>query len=247
MTVEKEYSVKLSEIDRNNEATNKAILSYLEDIGGIHSNMTGYGLLNIKDTHLSWLLLEWKLEVIKRPKYADTLKVKTWSRESIKCYAYRDFEIMDEEGNIIARAASKWVLIDIEKGRIVKIEDDMMAKYEPEVTRKAFQNENFEKQCEPQRYESEIEYVVRRADIDVNNHMHNLNYLDLLNEALPEDVYINEQLNDIRITYKKEIKLGEIVKCKYSFEGGKHIVVIKSEDDKILHAIISAKSKDSLL
>ena len=47
--------------------------------------------------------------------------------------------------------------------------------------------------------------------------MHNLNYLDLANEALPEEIYKEGKLNDIRITYKKEIKLGEIVKCKYSF------------------------------
>ena len=38
--------------------------------------------------------------------------------------------------------------------------------------------------------------------------------------------------------YKKEIKLGETVKCKYAYENNKHIVAIKSEDDKILHAII---------
>ena len=38
--------------------------------------------------------------------------------------------------------------------------------------------------------------------------------------------------------YKKEIKLGEKVNLYYALEDGVNIVVIKSEDDKILHSII---------
>ena len=98
--------------------------------------------------------------------------------------------------------------------------------------------DDFPKMREPEEYQAEAEYKVRKADIDVNNHMHNLNYVDLANEALPEDVYNNGNLNNIRITYKKEIKLGETVKCKYSCVNGKHFVVVKSQDEKAIHALI---------
>ena len=96
---------------------------------------------------------------------------------------------------------------------------------------------------EPENFEIETNYTVRRADIDVNEHMHNLNYLDLANEVLPEEVYNNNNFNNVRISYKKEIKLRDTVKCKYSFENGKHIVTVKSEDDKIIHAIIQMHQK----
>lgn len=238
MIVEQEYRVKLSEIGRDNKATNKAILGYLEDIGGIHSNIAGYGVLDIPNTHLTWLLLDWKLQVIRRPNYSETIIAKTWSKECIKCYAYRDFEIYDKQGNIIARAASKWVLVDTEKEKIVKIEKELLQKYNPELNKKVFENEEFEKIKEPENYELKAKYEVKRADIDVNNHMHNLNYLILANEALPEEIYRNKQFDNVRITYKKEIKLGETVICKYSFIEGKHIITVKSEDDKIVHSII---------
>lgn len=238
MFVENEYVVKLSEIGKNNKVTNKAILGYLEDIGGIHSSLAGTGIYDIPETHKTWLLLEWKLKVIKRPKYAEKIKVVTWSREAVKCYAYRDFEIYDSEGNIMALASSKWVLIDTEKRKIVKIEPELIGKYYPELTKFAFENETFEKIKEPEEYQYETEYSVRRADIDVNNHMHNLNYIELANEALPDEIYRGALFNEVRITYKKEIKLGDVVKCKYAFKDDKHIVVIRSEDEKILHAII---------
>ena len=238
MILENEYTVKLSEIGKENKVTNKAILSYLEDIGGLHSNKAGYGIFEIEQTHLSWILLGWRLQVIRRPKYAEKIKIKTWSKGVVKLYTYREFEAYDELGNLIIKASSKWILLDIEKGKIVRIEPDLMAKYEPEIGRKVFEIAEFDKIKEPDDYLFEKNYTVRRADIDVNNHMHNLNYIELANEALPEEVYKGALFNDVKITYKKEIKLGDTVKCKYSFIDDKHIVVVKSRDEKVLHAII---------
>ena len=68
--------------------------------------------------------------------------------------------------------------------------------------------------------------------------MHNLYYLDLAYEVLPDEVYENIVFDNIRITYKKEIKLGEKIKCKYSFFNNKHVVVIVNEDDSIIYSII---------
>ena len=79
MIIENEYTVKLSEIGKDNKATNKAILSYLEDIGGIHSNKAGYGVYEIPQTHLSWVLLGWKLQVLRRPNYAEKIKYPIYS------------------------------------------------------------------------------------------------------------------------------------------------------------------------
>lgn len=238
MILENEYTVKLSEIGKGNKATNKSILSYLEDIGGIHSNIAGYGVFEIAQTNLSWILLGWRLQVIRRPKYAEKVKIKTWSKGVVKFYTYRDFEIYDDQGNLIIKASSKWVLLDIEKGKIVRIETQLMNKYEPEMNKAVFEMNVFDKVCEPDEYQHEIEYTVRRADIDVNNHMHNLNYIELANEALPEEVYKGALFNDVRIAYKKEIKLGDTVKCKYAFQDDKHIVVVKSNDESVVHAII---------
>ena len=46
-------------------------------MGGEHSNKVGYGALDIDKTGLSWILLDWKVQVIKRPIYSEELKIKT--------------------------------------------------------------------------------------------------------------------------------------------------------------------------
>lgn len=239
MIVEKEYSVKLSEIGKENKITNKALLGILEDIGGIHSNLAGYGIPTMDKTRVTWVLLDWKVKVIRRPNYAEKVIVKTWSKEAVKFYALRDFEVFDEQGNIIVKAISRWVLVNIDTGKLERVDIKVLENYCPELGKTVFENEEFEKMKELENAELETEYLIKRADIDVNHHLHNINYLDLANEALPLDVYEHEkEFNNIRISYKKEIKLGEKVKCKYAFQDGKHIITIKSEDDSKLHSII---------
>ena len=45
-------------------------------------------------------------------------------------------------------------------------------------------------------------YDVRRSDIDINKHMHNLNYLKLAYENLPENIFFGDDLKNVNIMYK---------------------------------------------
>ena len=145
MIVEREYYVKLSEIGKENKITNKALLGILEDIGGIHSNIAGYGIPTMDKTHLTWILLDWRVQVIRRPNYAEKILARTWSKEGLKYYAYRDFEVVDEQGNVIVKAISRWVLVNIETGKMERITDEILSKYQPESNKCVFEDETFDK------------------------------------------------------------------------------------------------------
>ena len=238
MIFEDNYKLQIRDTRLNSEVTNKALLGIMEDIAGMHSAKVGFGLTDIPKTNLMWILLDWKLEVKKRVKYGEQVHVKTWSRYIYKCYAYRDFEIYDTNQNLVAIATSKWVLIDVNKNRITRVEDEVANKYESEKDKSVFNIQELDKLKEPESFLSQVEYTVCRRDIDVYKHMHNLYYLDLAYEALPDDVYNERPFDNIRVMYKKEIKFGETVRCKYTKVQDKNIVVIESEDGKIVHTII---------
>lgn len=227
----------LKDIGKDNKIKNRAILEYLENTGAYHSDLVGYGVNDISKTGVSWILLGWKLQVINRPKYGQTLTINTWGRRMYKFYTYRDFEIFDDKGNMCAIATSKWCLIDIKKKSLVRLTNDIVQKYEPE-EKHVFSEEEMDKLNLPQEFVSSTKYKVIRKDIDINEHLHNLYYLDLAYEALPNDVYKRRSFDNVMIMYKKEIKLGDLVNCKYAFQDGKHIVVIESNDAKIVHCVI---------
>ncbi len=238
MIYEEKFKIGLKDVWAKDEVSNIAILEYLEDIAAYHSDSVGIGINTTEETHLNWLLLDWELEVLKRPRYGQVLDIHTWSRGIEKFYAFRDFEVYDEKNNLCAIATSKWLLVDHKTGKIARVEPEIADRYQSETEKAVFKDKKIEKIKEPKEYISEMTYMTRRRDIDVIGHMHNLYYLYLAYEALPEEEYKKRPFNHVRIQYKNQIKLGEITKCKYAKENEENIVVIKSEDDKILHAII---------
>lgn len=139
-------------------------------------------------------------------------------------------------GELCTIATSKWTLIHLEKG-LMRFTDELVEKYGTE-NKCTFDNYNFDKLKEPENSSLTFEYTVQRRDIDINNHMHNICYLDLAYEALPKDIYENTSFDNIEIMYKTGALLGEKVKCFYSNIDREHIVTIKSEDETKLHAIV---------
>ena len=51
------------------------------------------------------------------------MKVRTWCRCTDGLYAWRDFEMTDQQGNVIVAAATSWVVIDTDKRRVVRLGD----------------------------------------------------------------------------------------------------------------------------
>ena len=90
----------------------RAILESLENAAGSHADSLGDGYSPEGGSGTVWLLLDWKLSVIRRPRYGEELLVTTWSHGIERCYGSRYFELLDGDGRITAAAASKWVLID---------------------------------------------------------------------------------------------------------------------------------------
>jgi medium-chain acyl-[acyl-carrier-protein] hydrolase len=240
MFVEHKVYVGARDINSLKELTNTSLLSYLEDVACMHSEIAGYGISNMNNIKRTWVLLSWKIKVIKRPKFNDTLNVKTWSRLIDKFYAFRDFSVYNQDNELIAIATSKWVFIDIEKGKLIKITDEVAEKYKTENV-SVFEEKDLEKLNEPQEYINKIDYKITKNMIDVNKHLHNIYYMDIAKEVLPDEISFSNETNEFEIMYKHEIKLGETVKVMYSKVDDFYYITIKDNDEKIIHAIIKLK------
>lgn len=237
MIYTEKFKIPLKDIGKDNKIKNRAVLEILENIACYHSDLVGYGVNNIKETKVTWILLDWKLKVINRPTYGQVLTVNTWGKGMNKFFTYRDYEIYDKNNNLCAIATSKWALIDTEKGKMSRLTENIINAYKPE-KKTVFEENSLDKVKIPEEFSNTIKYEVIRKDIDINKHMHNLYYLDLAYEALPDEIYNKRPFDYVRITYKKEIKLGEKVNCKYVEQDGKYVIVIKSEDETVIHAIV---------
>ena len=100
-------TINYSDVDENNQVTNKGLLRLLQEVAGIHCGLLGYGVNDTPKTGLAWILLNWKLKVFARPKTNTNLLIKTWTRKKTPLFVYRDFEIYDNAYNLVAIASSK--------------------------------------------------------------------------------------------------------------------------------------------
>lgn len=234
-----EYRVRigLKDIGIEGLCKNKSILSYLEDAAGFHSDFVGCGIPKLNEENITWVILDWKLKIISRPKYGEEIVIQTWSKKPKKYYAYRDFKVIDKEGKILAIATSKWVLIDFISGGLKTISSEMMDKYEPEEDN-VFVDLEPEKTKEPDGYEYSKEFSVSRNYIDVNRHMNNIHFLDFVYDTLPDDEFEKSEFKNVRITYKNEIKYGSKVKSFYKKKDEKCIVVLKDDLENKIYAIV---------
>ncbi len=233
---EYKMNVRFLDVDKDNFLTTKGFITYLQEAAGNHSDCLGYGLTDTEKYNLSWIISNWKLKIFDRPKSGTALTIKTWARNLVRFYSYRDFEVYDDNNKLLAIASSKWILINTKTKSVTRIPDDMINSYLPEdfsVFDEAL-NEKYKGQISDICYE----YQIQRRDIDTNNHVNNLFYLDFALEALPENIYSNINFNNVEILYKKEILYKDKIKCFYSYDSGKHVVTIMNENLDTTYAVV---------
>lgn len=210
---EEDYITSFTQTGIHSVLTNKSFLSLMEIQAGAHSAYCHHSFSDLAKNDLSWILLSWKLKVYKRPKADEKIKVETWGREKNKIFVMRDFRITNENKEVLAIATSKWCLIDKKIGKIAKMPEDIDKIYHGFREENVFNEPYSDKISIPQTEPKFIDtYKVRRFDLDINKHVHNLNYLNFAYEVLPFDVFMGEELNNIEIVYKREIRYGDTIK-----------------------------------
>lgn len=231
--------IQFLDVDEFNHLSKKGLLRILGEVAGLHSDLAGYGLNQIPTTHLTWMILDWKLKTFSAPSWNTILTIKTWPRNFTRVSSQRDFEVYGANNELVALASSRWVLIDSIKGSIAKITPEMISAYGNGFEKSVFDTEVNDKEHEPEHSDFVYDYIIRKRDLDTNHHVNNLYYLDYAYDALPQECY-NKDFNNIEIIYKKQIKCNALIKCFYHYDPEKkqHIIIIKNDDLSITHSIV---------
>ena len=238
MFAEQKFFVGIQDCGEGRVIKNRALLENMSDTATVHSNLVGETWEKLAESHLAWVVTNWKLEVFKRVHYATTITVRTWSRSYNPAFANRDFEVYDAEGMLIAKATSVWMILNTARSFPQRLTPALMDPFQSEPDKASFPDFKFKNEDISALTSLKATFfTVTKSMIDCNNHVHNSAYLDLASEALPEDV--NEQsFCNVEISYKKEIKPAQRVCLDYAKSDEASYVLIHSEDRSVLHTVI---------
>ena len=232
--ISEKFYVGYSEINKEFELSNVALLNMFQDTTTIHGKIANDSL---KDTDGGWFLTAYKVRILKRPEYEKYVKVSTWSRGIRGFLASREFEICDEDGNLQVSAISNWVRINKTTQKIERVSPDIAEAYEKE-DKTNFDSEWIDKLTECDNVDLETTFVANRNYIDVHKHMNNVSYMKLAELVLPEEVYAKPEALEFEIMYKKAIKCNEEVKCLFTETEDFYNIVVKDLNLTELKAII---------
>lgn len=244
---EKEYELHYYDVDKKLKGNMSTIINILSDIGTKQSEELGSGMKSLLEDNMTWVFYNYHVKIIRSPMYGEKLKVKTEAVGFKKFYALRNYEIKDSNGNVIVIANAIFLLINLEKRRMIRIPEEQYEIYGVESDMKEeFKIPRLEKLTE---YKYEDTFKVRYSDIDSNQHVNNTKYIDWAIETLPEEIVNNYSLDEIKVTFEKECKYGEIVNVYTDIreeEDGALITVhkIETSDKRELTKLIGCWKKE---
>ena len=222
-----ESRVSYSQLNEEEKLSLPAILNYLQDCSTFESEDLEVGMEFLNQENRAWLLAEWQIFLEEDAKIGDPLTIATWPYRFDSSLGYRNLEIKSKD-RIIARARSKWFLIDTEKERPVRLTEEITGAYElgpafsyPEV--------NYKIRMAKEEFKEYPRIMIPAFAMDTNHHMNNQKYLEFALEYLPED----REIKKIVIQYKVQCKKGEWIKPVSFVREDLFVVGFVKEDGKV--------------
>ena len=233
MIYREEFIPRIEDYTQNGILSLEAILRIFENAGCHHSDSVDDGVIEGSLKGTSWILTQWRVRIFVRPMHGERLSAATWAVNMSRpgSITVRNYAIYNADGSLCVCGAAKLVLMDMNTGRLLRITPELLEKYKPEET--DIFEDTLPRMQEPETFEYEKNIVLRRSDIDFNNHVHNTCYLNFALETLPDEVYKADDFSHINIAYKNPVKANEDIVCKYSACNGKYTVAVYGSDNEL--------------
>ena len=221
-----ESRIRYSETDSDGELTMASLINYFQDCSTFHSEDLGLGVECLKKEHLVWVLSSWQIVVERYPRLCERVTVGTLPYDMKGFLGYRNFAMLDEAGNYIAKANTLWSLLNTDTGKPSMIPEKMVDGYRLE--------EKLEMEYAPRKIVIPAgsvtgeALVVKKHHLDTNHHVNNQQFIQMAMEYLPDAFPIRQ----IRAEYKKQAFLDDVLIPAVAEEGNRIVVTLGDEAGK---------------
>ncbi len=197
--------IRYTETDQDGYMTLPSLVNIFQDCSIFQSEALGFGPQLLRRERKAWVLSHWHIAIDRYPSLAETVTIGTFANRFKAVTAYRNFYMLDSEGQTIARASSSWGFMDMASGKPCRPAPEHLAAYKtkealemPPETRKILLPETFET-CDPM--------PVHPDQIDTNNHVNNAQYVKMALAALPSIA----RPHILRVDFRRAAVMGDTI------------------------------------
>ena len=220
------YRVIAQDVDFERVASASAIMRFMQDAANCHMEGAGPSYDELFDSGRAFVIARFALDCPAALRSHDEITVETWAAPSRAASFIRCYRIL-RDGEIIAEATGVWALVDTASGSLVRV-DECGIDYGTEDAIEVDAPIRFRIPQDATLREVG-RHTVTYADIDVNRHMNNTRYADMLCSYLPME---GKRVLSASIAYAAEAPLGEEIAIYRAEADGAYYFRTVREDGK---------------
>lgn len=231
---ETKYHLRTLDFDCQDVLTPTSILNSFQDVAGVHAELLGVGFDKMVEQGYYWVVLREKITFLRNAGLSSEITVRTWPLEKGRVDFRREYEMLDDSGNLIAYGSSVWVVINKDTRRLARATE---INYTGELEVK----KNYESIDKlPNFIDLKETYIhkVRYTDIDHNGHMNNAKYADIILDILNMK---HQMIKELQIDFVSEARLGQDLVWKYKKEGSKYFFEASILDKTAIRALVEVE------
>lgn len=173
-----------------------------------HSELGGISFSDMQEFHQAWVLSRMRVEILRLPKWKETVTVKTWinSLENLRSTRCMEMYVGDEK---VVGCETFWAVFNTETRR-----PEALAL--PHEHFEKFPNKNattrtHSKIAIPAELKMVSERKVLLSELDIVNHANSVKYLEWCLDTLDSELVLNRKIKSFDMNYLKEVSLDDAI------------------------------------
>ena len=213
---ERELKLRSRDVDLYRRLRVSELFALLQEAAIAHTEALGMGREKTLDRGLLWIVTMQSAEIRRMPEYDETIRLFSWPGETMHLFFPRHYRIESETGETLIRANALWMLVDQQSRRMVFPE-----RYGIEIAG-VTQSDELPLPSAPARLPTTEERAFRvpYSYVDLNGHMNNTRYFDLMEDCLPAAAE-GRVLRSVRTEYTGEARLGDTLTVRWGGQNGR--------------------------
>lgn len=152
----------------------------------------------------SWVLTKMEIHINRLPNLSEQIQVATWSKGVHGIKGHREYEISCQ-GEILVKAQSEWIYLNFIEKKPEEFPSELFPNF-IQVNRTNFKSDISNWRLKKLGHQSApMTYSLRYTDFDINQHLNNTTYFELLEDALCS---CGLKAKTLYATFKREIPFG---------------------------------------